>query len=511
MYKLVVVAGELRGKEFVLDAGANTIGRGGSSNIEINLAGVSTEHFSITVHDDSVFLKDLGSANGTLVNDKQVKTATLVSGDKIIIPNLIMQLVYVKEKKIFVKVSANDEATIDSAPMPPDLVGKIKHYFKYRLMTLVYGINKEMEWHSLLSVSIGVFIVIAVGLIIMPILDENKNVLTQEVVSRGVHYVRDISRENKDFLEERKLDQVNVRFLDDEEGVVSYELFDRKGRIVRPISQLNTYTSDPFSISAHSWALGKGQDGTTKISRLSDGSIGVAQAIRSYSSKKGSLEVVGIVALKLMPKSMLMGDNNSAQAYLESLVTGIVLSIILFAVIYYLTLRPIEELSFQLDEVQRGKRRLLETDYIMKEFSSVKNNINNIIQRWREAQTLVTGVTDEVEDDGAYVMRLEQFLRGSGDPVLLLNSVKLIKRLNSSAEELLGMRESASEGQNLMDAAREKGFAATVNELCDMSANNEGICQTGQYELGGTEYNINVVSLVGKDGFAKAFYITFVR
>ena len=79
------------------------------------------------------------------------------------------------------------------------------------------------------------------------------------------------------------------------------------------------------------------------------------------------------------------------------------------------------------------------------------------------------------------------------------------------AEDLLGIRENASAGQSLLDTARDQGFAATLIELCDNSANNNGSHQREDYEIGGKEMVINVTALMGKDKFAKGFYVTFVR
>jgi hypothetical protein len=47
--------------------------------------------------------------------------------------------------------------------------------------------------------------------------------------------------------------------------------------------------------------------------------------------------------------------------------------------------------------------------------------------------------------------------------------------------------------------------------LCDKSANNEGCNQKESYQIGGKDYAINITALVGKDKFAKGFYITFVK
>jgi pSer/pThr/pTyr-binding forkhead associated (FHA) protein len=103
MYKLVAVGGKLRGKEFVLQEGENKLGRGMDADHQIQVNGVSKHHFSITVNGDTCFLEDLGSSNGTFVNGKLVKSATIKNKDKVAVPNVIFQVVFVKEKKIIVK------------------------------------------------------------------------------------------------------------------------------------------------------------------------------------------------------------------------------------------------------------------------------------------------------------------------------------------------------------------------------------------------------------------------
>ena len=102
MYKLVVVGGKLRGQEFVLKNGDNSLGRDASCDIHFAVEGVSKKHLNISIAEDGLYVSDLGSANGTFLNGKIVKKAAAKSGDKIGLPNSILQLVYVQEKKVIV-------------------------------------------------------------------------------------------------------------------------------------------------------------------------------------------------------------------------------------------------------------------------------------------------------------------------------------------------------------------------------------------------------------------------
>src|SRR5690606_29615600 len=246
------------------------------------------------------------------------------------------------------------------------------------------------------------------------------------------------------------------------------------------------------------------------IQLTGDSEIGIARAILQVNAARGAEEVVGIIAIRFKPRTLKAEAAQSAVAYLESLVTTAIVGIIFFGFFYYLTMKPITEMRTQIEEVLRGKRKELESKQLMGEITPLRNTINSILQKIKELQNDSSGDFTELEEDGSYVSTLYEFLQGAQGPVMVLNSEKLIQHLNSEAEDLTGIRESAASGTSLLDSARDQGFAATVIDLCDQSANNEGSNQSEMYELTGRNYNIHVSCLMGKDHFATAFYITFV-
>ena len=156
MYKLVVVGGKLRGQEFILKPGDNILGRESSCDIPFPVDGVSKRHVHISITGDVVFIEDQGSANGTFVNGKLIKRVTVQPGDRIGLPNAILQLVYVKEKVVVVKKKVNlhsekEETAADilqGTKAPDNIAGKIIWLFKYKFMpielesptaTIIYG------------------------------------------------------------------------------------------------------------------------------------------------------------------------------------------------------------------------------------------------------------------------------------------------------------------------------------------------------------------------------------
>lgn len=519
MYKLVVVGGKLRGQEIILKSGESILGRDSSVDVPLQVEGVSKKHLSLTVTDDVLYLQDLGSSNGTFVNGKIAKRATLKAGDKIGLPNAVLQVVHVLEKKIVVKKKVQNqvvkEDTIEellSGGTPPEnLIQKLFWLFRYKVMGPVYAINQEYEWRVLFGILTAIFAIITITLTIFPVLQDSKKILVAEISIRGAHYADLVSKLNVQALSNRNWDAVDIRFLEDSgNGISSYELFDLDGRIIRPLSKLNEYTSDSFSVRAREWAAKKGPNEIFQ-KFLDGGEIGIGKKIFAYNPRTGQSEIIGVLAIRFAPKTLAVEASNSSKAYFESLITSLLVAVIFYGAVYYLTLRPLEELKYQIEDALRGKRRNVDSKVLFEELGPVRASINTSLQRIRELSDQDQEIDpNELESDESYTNTLLEFMLGAHGPVMVLNSQKNLVKINTPGEDVCGIRQSTSEGMSILDITREKGFAATLIELCDQSASNMGTSQQGRYELQGKEYNIYVTSLIGKDGFAKSFYITFV-
>lgn len=516
VYKLVAVGGKLRGTEIILNEGENTVGRGADVDHQIQVEGVSKKHLRITVNGQSAFIEDLDSSNGTFVNDKLVRKMTIRDGDKVALPNVIYQVVYVTEKVTIVKKKvgkASDEEVDLDLPeaVPESLGGKLIYFFKTKIMPIVYSFNEQYEWSAMVGILLFLFIGVNVSLTIFPVLRDSKRLLILEIAMRGKQYADEVARTNSVALSRRSIDKVDTNFLESAEGVQSYELFDFDGRIVRPIGKLSTYVKEPLSVEALNYYKDEKNLGKTYVDSLGEGIIGIARSIKAYDVTTGREETVGIIAIRFAPQSLIVEAANNSKAYLESLVTSAMVAVIFFGMLYFLTVKPLNEMRTQIELVLRGRKKELESHVLFKELSPLRNSVNSILQRIKELQNVESGEVQNTEDEAPYVRSLLEFMAGAQGPVMVLSAEKLIQGLNPEAEDLIGIRQNASMGMSLLDAARDQGFAATVIDLCEQSATNEGSNQKENYEIGGKDIAINVVCLVGKDKFAKAFYITFVK
>jgi diguanylate cyclase (GGDEF)-like protein len=88
---LVVIYGQDLGKKHNLDAPSLVLGRSSKSDIQIDQESVSRAHSKVTNSGGVVRIKDLGSTNGTYVNDNLIEEKTLTDGDLIKIGRTIFK------------------------------------------------------------------------------------------------------------------------------------------------------------------------------------------------------------------------------------------------------------------------------------------------------------------------------------------------------------------------------------------------------------------------------------
>ncbi len=91
--QVVIVEGGNKGEAVSLDQAPLLIGRGNDAAIRLDDDYVSTRHARIAASGDQWFVEDLGSTNGTFVNEQKLAApAMLQPGDKVRVGQTIMEL-----------------------------------------------------------------------------------------------------------------------------------------------------------------------------------------------------------------------------------------------------------------------------------------------------------------------------------------------------------------------------------------------------------------------------------
>lgn len=80
----LVVGGELNGTIFDLLDGETTVGRNPDCTIPLEFQGISRKHFKVTTNETTSAVEDLGSSNGTFINNQKIEgSVSLNKGDMV--------------------------------------------------------------------------------------------------------------------------------------------------------------------------------------------------------------------------------------------------------------------------------------------------------------------------------------------------------------------------------------------------------------------------------------------
>lgn len=92
MPTLHILTEGLTKKSFELQEGVTTIGRDEENAIHVPDASMSNSHGYFTVTGGQVIYQDLGSTNGSFVNDEQVTEAVLIAGTEFRLASVLMMI-----------------------------------------------------------------------------------------------------------------------------------------------------------------------------------------------------------------------------------------------------------------------------------------------------------------------------------------------------------------------------------------------------------------------------------
>ncbi|MFW5878554.1 MAG: FHA domain-containing protein, partial [Myxococcota bacterium] len=89
--RLVVTEGKEKGRTIELTEGTKVLGRSKDCDVTLLDIQISRRHVEITADHNGVRIVDLGSGNGTFVNDERLETVNLVHGDEIAVGDHLLR------------------------------------------------------------------------------------------------------------------------------------------------------------------------------------------------------------------------------------------------------------------------------------------------------------------------------------------------------------------------------------------------------------------------------------
>lgn len=95
---LRVIAGAEPGRGYQITSLPVTLGRDAICGVSLPDPKISRQHAAMVLQGADLVIKDLGSTNGTFVNDKRVKEAVLNHGDQLRLGNTVLEFILSQAK-----------------------------------------------------------------------------------------------------------------------------------------------------------------------------------------------------------------------------------------------------------------------------------------------------------------------------------------------------------------------------------------------------------------------------
>jgi pSer/pThr/pTyr-binding forkhead associated (FHA) protein len=156
---LYIITEGIQGGPFELTEGTHILGSAEGSTILISDTTISAQHGQFTITDGQIVYQDLGSQNGSFVEQQPVTSVTLVAGHIVRVGNIHVQLV---DDPNVVETMKRETAVIQTGPkaIQPgdfDTSDKIKSPFQV----------KKSGWVKIYIIVITIIGVLAIGALIL--------------------------------------------------------------------------------------------------------------------------------------------------------------------------------------------------------------------------------------------------------------------------------------------------------------------------------------------------------
>ena len=156
---LYIITEGIQGGPFELTEGTHSLGSAEGSTILISDTTISAQHGQFTITDGQIVYHDLGSQNGSFVEQQPVTSVTLVAGHIVQVGNIHVQLV---DDPSVVETMKRETAVIQTGPkaIQPgdfDTSDKIKSPFQV----------KKSGWVKIYIIVITIIGVLAIGALIL--------------------------------------------------------------------------------------------------------------------------------------------------------------------------------------------------------------------------------------------------------------------------------------------------------------------------------------------------------
>lgn len=539
MYRLTVIAGPsgvhpARGSSYAVNPGSFGIGRHSNNQIVLNSGNVSKRHCVLVVNNYGVAMEDQGSANGTFVNGKLAAKKTLQLGDRISVGEFVFELNEGSESKAVAlsrdhhnnvipfpshfgapNPDSSPAATasgLDDLPMPKDIFGKLKYYFDKMVLPYFFGFNERYEWRIVIGSLFGLYLLLNLFISLSPLMNQQQRALEHEVSERAKVIAREVADRNTPFMAAKAESKLELGSFERANGVRVALIVDLENKILAPSTKAGRYFEVGSEAAATVQARKLFLDGRSGgIVNKSDSSTIVAiEPIQVFNPSVGKNTTVAMAVVSIDLTTAITEGAALWMVYSHTLVLSVIIGLLIFYLIYRVTIRPFQEMNRKIDQVLRGDHIEFKPSVFFSEIDPLWDIMDSALKRVPKgdvANANVTGVGALGSHD--FIGPLRAIASSSKHGSAILDEDRKVLYMNSIFEEITGVRLDSVEGQPLAAVVRDQAFSGLVSDLCERAApGTEGV--TEDFDFSGIMFQIRVISF-GHFGDPKCFVFNLVR
>lgn len=527
MHRLVIVSGPNRGSAFTLIDGENSIGRQMDNHIVLSSGKVSKRHCAILVTGNEVFLRDEGSTNGTFVNGTLVRKIPLKAGDKVGVGEFVLELSSPKLPAIVsnepmanipMDISSNSASSaVLSTPLrhepvaevPQDLPGKIKFGFEAKVMPFFYGLLMKNDYRSIAAFLFGVLAIVSVVASVMPMTDLAEKSIQREALIRAKIIAREVADRFAPAIANRAESQIDLSFLESEESVKMVVITNPNLQIIAPQSRLNQILGGGREASFAMWAAKEFKDGRDKgLWRIMENSLAVfIEPIRTTDPRQVKTQITAMVIVSIDFSGNLLEAGGLGVAYGTGIVIAGLLAVLIFFILMRMTMKPLEVLNDDLDQVLRGELPKVTHEFKIPELDPLWNNINSAIQRIPKGGGGFSGGNEDTPVNWDFEFAPIRALCDSTQlGFIAVDPNLMVVAMNPLFEEISGIRTDGI-GKTIQQVARDQSFISLANDFLERVQGSPTRAANDEFEFSGVLFNVIAMGTgpVGKSGFAMVF------
>ena len=448
IHTLEIREGPDKGVKLELNRRETVLGREPDCTLPLNDPQISRRHAKVVVHKRKVKVMDQASTNGLIFDGTKVEQANLVSGDEFQIGDTIIRLTSgevddeksdkVKKKRLAVKAA---KPTRGSLPI--------------RVMTTAIAL--------VLFTGIGVT---------WPLYSGVKSDLKAEALKRASVLTLALGALNTDAIRRGADMMVSVDYALTQEGVIRAYIYDAHGRVLAPASRFHETPSDSFT---HKVLAANG----LVVQQIDDDRYDLARPIRILNEASGDFEKAGAVRI-IVSLSRMAGARTGVAGALV-LAVGPVLALALLAGWFLIrsSRRPIEKLRQDLEDAVRGESQSVKAGDTLPGLDELAESINRCLAKIAALRTSQNQVqvpsknTTGSTSDGC-PEQLQAVMDVLPEPVLVIDSVSLVRQANPAAKAAFGSGSGEFLGNHILEAIPNQELLAFVLQLIKESVESGG-------------------------------------